>query len=109
MNIIITKMDQLLMYTQIEKNLDKQFDTECPPKNANESIMTDKKLILDEFQKWYNFWDSRDPILSNPDINQTNNLLLIKKQICEARKIGILKEIENIGLKKEFFERMNHK
>jgi len=108
----MNNIEQLLLYKQIENNLIKNFEIECPSKNENESIMTNKELILDEFEKWYNFWDVRDPILSDPNIDMTNKkniLLFIKKHICETKKIGILNEIEDIGLKDEFFSRMNNK
>lgn len=105
-------IEQVLIYEQIEKKFNEEFEIECPSKKQTETIITDKELILNEFEKWYNFWDIRDSTLLNPniDITSKNNILLfIKKNICELRKVRILNEIENIGLYDEFIRRINNK
>ena len=99
--------NQADIFNQIKESLDRQFDKQCPPYPADKAIMTDKKLILEEFKKWYDFWDSKDPKITDINFdfqNKNNKLLLMKKQICGDRKIGILKELESIGLVKEFLE-----
>lgn len=105
-------LEQLLIHRQIKEKFYNEFEIECPPKKQNDSITNDKELILDEFVKWYNFWDIRDPILTDLHIDLTsknNKILFIKKDICELKKVKLLNEIVSIGLKEAFFDRINNK
>ncbi len=98
---------QNIIFNQIKENLDRQFNKQCPPYTADKTIMTDKNLILKEFKQWYDFWDSKDPKITDINFdfqNKNNRLLLMKKQICGDMKIAILNELESIGLVKEFLE-----
>lgn len=98
-------MEEFMIYNQIENNLISLFDTECP---ECKSIMTNKDDILKEFKKWMDFWVSKDPHITDPNIDTNNNknkLLFIKKQICGTKIVGIFKELEEIGLCKEFKEK----
>lgn len=99
-------MEEFIIYKQIEKNLISLFDIECP--EENNSIMTKKDDVLKEFKKWMDFWVSKNPHITDPNIDMNNNknkLLFIKKQICEMKIVGIFKELEEIGLCKEFKEK----
>ena len=98
-------MEEFIIYKQIEKNLISLFDIECP---ENNSIMTKKDDVLKEFKKWMDFWVSKNPHITDPNIDVNNNknkLLFIKKHICEMKIVGIFKELEEIGLCKEFKEK----
>ena len=98
---------QYKLYSQIKESLYKQFKKQFPLVPADKAIMTDKNQILDEFHKWYDFWDSKDPQITDMNFdfqNRNNQLLLLKKQICGERKIAILKKLESLGLSKEFIE-----
>jgi hypothetical protein len=98
---------QYKLYNQIKESLYKQFKKEFPPLPSDKAITTDKSQVLDEFHKWYNFWDSKDPKITDKNFdfqNNNNQLLLLKKQICGERKIAILKKLESLGLSKEFIE-----
>jgi hypothetical protein len=98
---------ELAIAIQIENNLNSLFDKECPPKQ--QAIMTNKDDVLDEFKKWYNFWYSKRPEMKNPNIIINNNtkLLLIKMRICDNRILGIIKELEKIGLYEDFMKKFN--
>jgi uncharacterized protein (DUF2344 family) len=97
-------MEEFIIYKQIEKNLISLFHIECPEKNN--SIMTKKDDVLKEFKKWMDFWVSKNPHITDPNIDMNKNkLLFIKKQICEMKIVGIFKELEEIGLCKEFKEK----
>jgi len=100
-------MEEFLLYKQIENNLNSLFDIECPELSKEKSITTNKDDILNEFKKWYDFWSSKRPHITNPNIvmNETNKLLFIKIDICDNRILGIIKELESIGLYKEFKEK----
>ena len=94
---------QIKTFKKIKASLDRQFEKQFPP--SDNPIMSDKLLILEMFKEWYNFWDYRDPVLTDLNMSlQNNELLLMKKQICGNKKIAILKELEQIGLVKEFLE-----
>lgn len=96
--------NQMQLYQQIEEKMDEEFEREYPSTNQTEEIITDKELILDEFEKWYNFWAVRDPNL----VDSTNDkILLIKKNICELRIVELINNIDTLGLKKELFNRLN--
>ncbi len=97
-------MEEFIIYKQIEKNLISLFHIECP--EENNSIMTKKDDVLKEFKKWMDFWVSKNPHITDPNIDMNKNkLLFIKKQICEMKIVGIFKELEEIGLCKEFKEK----
>jgi hypothetical protein len=99
-------MEEFIIYKQLEKNLISLFDIECP--EENNSIMTKKDDVLKEFKKWMDFWVSKTPHITDLNIDMNNNknkLLFIKKQICEMKIVGIFKELEEIGLCKEFKEK----
>ena len=99
-----TQMEEFIIYKHIENNLNSLFDIECPECN---SIMTEKDDILIEFKKWMDFWVSKNPPITDPNIdmnNSKNKLLFIKKPICEMKIHGIFKQLEEIGLCKEFKE-----
>ena len=57
---MISQIDQIILYKQINESLTKQFMKQCPPFPEN-TIITDKNKILMEFQKWYDFWHSKVP------------------------------------------------
>lgn len=98
-------MDRTL-YARIESNLNTLFDKECPPSISN--IMTSKDDVLDEFKKWYDFWNAkRPPNLSNPNISMNNctKLLLMKIQICDNRILNICNELKRIHLYDDFVTR----
>ena len=98
---MISQIDQIILYNE---SLIKQFMKQCPPFPEN-TIITDKNKILMKFQKWYDFWHSKDPIINDLNINNNNNmLLLIKKKVCSDRKVSLLQELKSIGLHKEFIE-----
>jgi len=100
-------MEQVLLYYQIEKNLNSLFNIECPPSPEEKSIMTNKDDILNEFKRWYDFWNSKRPNINNPNfvMNDNNKLLFIKLDICDKRILGIIKELKNIGLYNDFKEK----
>ena len=100
----MSEIEQIILYQQINESLIKQFMKQCPPFPEN-TIIRDKNIILMEFQKWYDFWDSKDPIIKDLNINNRKTmLLLIKKKVCSNRKVTLLKELKSIGLHKEFIE-----
>ena len=104
--IMISEIEQIILYKQLEESLRKQFIKQCPPYPSN-TIISDDKVKLKEFQKWYDFWDSKDPHITDINFdfqNRNNKLLLMKKQICGNKKIAILNELKSIGLMKEFIE-----
>ena len=102
----ISKMESSILYNQIENNLIALFDKECPQDTV---IMINKEEILNEFNKWMNFWVTKNPSITNTNIstnNETKNqLLYMKKHICETKIVNIFKELEKIGLCKEFKEK----
>lgn len=96
-----------ILYHQIENNLNSLFELECPPNKQSSSIMTNKMDILNEFKKWYDFWNSKRPHIT--DLSLVTNdkyapLFIIKIHICDNRIVGICKELKRIGLLKEFEE-----
>lgn len=95
------------IYAQIEKNLDALFEKECPP--STHLITTDKNKILSEFKKWYDFWSSKRPEIADSDIKMTDanqQLLFMKLQICDNRIVGILRELQRIGLHDDFVNKL---
>ena len=80
------------------------FELECPPNE--QSIMTNKMDILNEFKKWYDFWNSKQPHITDLSLvtNDKYAPLFIKLHICENRIVGICKELKRTGLLKEFEE-----
>ena len=95
------------IYSQIEKNLDDLFEKECPV--SEHSITTDKNEILSEFKKWYDFWSSKRPKITGPNVkmNDANKLLFMKLQICDNRIVGILRELQRIGLHDDFVNKLS--
>ena len=89
-----SEIEQIILYQQINESLIKQFMKQCPP-FPEKTIIRDKNIILMEFQKWYDFWDSKDPIIKDLNINNRKTmLLLIKKKVCSNRKVTLLKELK---------------
>ena len=101
---MISEIEQLILYQQINDSLIKQFMKQCPPFPEN-TIIRDKNIMLMEYQKWYDFWDSKDPKINDLNINNSKTiLLLIKKKVCSDRKVRLLQGLKSIGLHKEFIE-----
>ena len=104
-------MEEFIIYKQIENNLNSLFDIECPECPECNSIMTEKDDILKEFKKWMDFWVSKNPPITDPNIDMNNNknkLLFIKKNICDMKIDCIFKQLEEIGLCNEFKEKYCH-
>ena len=101
-------MNQQKMYEEIRQDLDLQFDKECPEDHTigiiDLSTDSGKNTILNYYEKWYNFWNSKIVHLSDPKmiINKSNILIIMKNTICEQRVLNILKQAENDGLYDQF-------
>ena len=96
-------MEDKILYDKISKNLERLFDIECPESKVR--MMSDVDEILCEFKRWMDWWNSKDPQITNPNINphsKINKLLFMKKHVCQMRILNFLKELERIGLHEEF-------
>lgn len=89
-------------YNEINKNLCDLFNVEHL--ETFDSVLNDENELLCQFKKWFDFWNSKRVNLNLQNINQTNNLILIKNQICEEKIIKILKELDNLKLKEKFIQ-----
>ena len=102
----MNEIETMLLYKHIESNLEKQFDEKCPVLPPEKAILTNKDDIVDEFKKWYDFWESKCPrqtVLSN------NVLVNMKQYICELKLVGIFKELERIDLLEYYKEKFKIK
>ena len=100
--------ESFLLKKQIEDNLMRQFDIECPPKAEEDNILTGADAILSEFHKWIEFWYQRRPVLEFTDIKPNKKVfqvLHIKMSICDEQIVGYLQQLSDLGLKDMYFAR----
>ena len=93
---------QQQMYEAILRNLDAQFDREFPASKRflaqfDRELPASKRFLkpeeaVNEFYKWYMFWNNMRPKLNDPEMvmNQQNVLLTMKATICEQHIMNLI-------------------